>query len=169
MSFAEVSSHYLHISNLADNETLPEYSVHEDVIRNFNQIKSQLTSGMKQQSLGNFASPPRCYTLIYPQKNDSKRKNGVGQDGTGGKKPRSDGETGWLCYKGHKKYPYLPSLSSCRMCKEYITVGLKYSKGNQKEWRYGVHVPLHQLTPVDKKIVTDYVTNSRSLSFKREG
>ena len=169
MSFAEVSSHYLYISNLADNDTLPEHLAHEDVIRNFNQIKSQLTSGMKQQSLGNFASPPRCYTLIHPQKDDNKRKNGGGRDGTGGKKPRSDGETGWLRYKGHKKYPDLPSLSSCRMCKEHVTVGLKCPKGNQKECRYGVHVPFHQLTPADKKILTDSVANSRSLSFKREG
>ena len=35
ISFIEVSSHYLHVSNLTDNNTMPEYAVFEEIISTY--------------------------------------------------------------------------------------------------------------------------------------
>jgi len=167
ISFAEVSSHYLHVSNLTDSNTMPEYSVFEEIVSSYHQVKAQLTSGIKQQSLGNFASPPRCYTINHP--NDEGKRKGQGNDSHDNKKQRGDDSKGWLKYTGNKKYPDLPKLTHCRMCKEFVTLGLTCPKSHQKECRFGVHVHFDQLTAADKKIVTDYCQASRTLSLSHKG
>lgn len=138
---------------------MPSLSAHEILIESFKLIKMHLASGLKQQSLGNFTSPPRSCTLAC---GDYKKK----KEGGNKRACNDDVETGRLRYAGNKKFPDLPSLQECRMCKECVTIGLSYVKSNQTRCRYGVHVSYQRLTREDKKIITDYCSNSRTLALE---
>ena len=162
VGFAEVSSHYQHVNTLADLNEMPSFSVYEGLVDSFKMVKLHLTSGLKQQSLGNFTSPPRSYTLTC---NEDKK----GKDGSNKKARTTESETGWLKYTGHKKFPDLPPLRECRMCKEYVTIGMSCAKRNHPRCRYGVHVSFQRLTKEDKRIISEYCNNSRTLSLALEG
>ena len=163
VGFAEVANHYEHVNTLADSDIMPPYSVHAALEDSFNMVKTQLTSGLKQQSLGNFTSPPRSYAITC---GEGKRKS---KESSNKKARITENETGWLRYTGHKKFPYLPSLRDCRMCKECVTIGLSCAKSNQARCRYGVHVSYQRLTREDKRIIGDYCSNNRTISLALEG
>ena len=152
---------------------MPSFHVYEGLLDSFQMVKLHLTSGLKQQSLGNFSSPPRFYTLTCG--GDKKRKEPGGEDRKkkdgGNKKPRlAQTETGWLRYTGYKKFPDLPVLrNNCRLCKEYVTIGLSCSSSNLARCRYGVHVAYKQLSREDKGIIDLYCSKSRSLTLALEG
>ena len=147
---------------------MPNKSTCEEISDNFQQIKVQLTSGIKQQSLGNFTSPPCCYTIMVQSKEESKQKY---QDieSSGNKQQQSNADKGQLKYTGPKKYLDVPSLSNYCMCKEFVTVSFLYPKSHQKEYRFSMHVHFDQLTAADKKIMTEFCRNSHNLSLSHTG
>ena len=153
---------------------MPKYEFFAPMLDLWESTKSKLNSGLDQESLGSFLSPPRCYLLAHPPDNKEK-----GNKGDNKKRPRTDdtsssskrhrtcqGTRGWLKYSGRDRFPTLPTLTNnCRMCKEFIIQGMQCSKDNQSHCKFGVHVQYSDLTREDKAIVDDYVARSRTLSF----
>jgi len=120
--------------------------------------------GMKQLSLGYFASPPHSYQLFnQPKEINYKKNREKDQENNNDPKRFKTDDTGYIVFSGTSPAKAnLPKLHDGKvLCKEYVICGRNCSyKGN---CRWGLHLQYRDLFHEDKEKLDKWISNSYTL------
>ena len=162
--FAKLSSDIENIIN-AGNNVLPPFSQYAELIHEADAYIAAMKTGIKQSSLGHFASPPHSYQLFSNSTSKDKKKHEKTNDEPDAKRSRQD-DTGYITFSGTSlAKANLPKLQDGKvLCKEYVICGKNCSqKGN---CRWGLHLQYRDLFPQDKDKLDRWISNSRTLKWR---